>query len=114
MPIDLPDDELRELGSILDSGELHLLRDTSGQPRYVRQDLTRFTDRVWLFPFGGDPDERMPLEVFWNGLCLRQDHEFRLVRVGSRDPVTALVVAIPVKSGDSLTSTYTMLPGAGR
>lgn len=113
MPVQLPEAELRELAEILDSGELSILRDRSEHPRYVRQDLTRYTDRVWLFPFGGDPDQQLPVDVFVNGLVLARG-EFELVRVGSREPVTALVFDRPVGIDEHVTSTYTALPRAGR
>lgn len=113
MPVQLPELELRELAEILDSGELHILRERADHPRHVRQDLTRYTDRVWLFPFGGDPDERLPVDVFLNGLVLSRG-EFELVRVGSREPVTALVFERPVGAGEHVTSTYTAMPGARR
>jgi len=114
MPVELPDAELSELASILDSGEFRLLRDMSGLPRFVRQDLTRYTDRLWLFPFGGDPDPSQPIDVFLNGLVLRAGHDFQLVQVASRQPITALVFDHPTSTGDAVTSTYTALPEAAR
>lgn len=111
--MELPKAELDELAQILDSGELTPLRDRFDHPRRVRQQLQRFTDRIFLFPFGIHPIPNT-VQVFWNGLAQWMGEEAQLVRVGRVHPVTVCVLRIPTKPKDMVQATYTARPEVGR
>jgi hypothetical protein len=108
--LELPADELAELAEILDSEQLHVLRDRYARPREVRQPLLRFTDRVWLFPFGVTPDIRQPVQVYVNGLLAWMGREVELVRVGRVHPVVVAVMGRPLHLGDVVAAVYVVVP----
>jgi hypothetical protein len=112
--MDLPEPELKELASILDSGELTPLRDRFDHPRHVQQELQRFTNRIYLFPFGVHPDRAAPVQVFRNGLGIWMGEEAQLVRVGKVHPVTVVVLDPPVSTGERISATYQSKPQVGR
>lgn len=108
--IELPEDDLRELAEILESGELRMLRNRFAQPRDVRQPLHRFTDRVWMFPFGIAPDPRQVIQVFVNGFLAHEGMEFRVVRVGDRRPLYVVVMGRPLREDEVVQAFYRAVP----
>lgn len=108
--IELPEDELRELADILESGELRMLRNRFEHPRDVRQALHRFTDRVWFFPFGVAPDPRHTIQVFVNGFLVHEGLEFRIVRVGDRRPLYVVVMDRPLRQDEVVQAFYRAVP----
>jgi hypothetical protein len=76
--------------------------------------MTRYSDHVWLFPFGAAPDLRRPVEVFRNGLSQWMGHEVHLVRVGARRPTTVAVLEIAAREGDVMQATYAVCSEVGR
>ena len=91
MPGELPADALAELARSLDAGELQVLRDRWPGRREVRQSLTRYTDRVWLFPFGAAPDMEQPVRVMVNGIGQFMGEEVQLVPVGKQKLIVAVM-----------------------
>lgn len=110
MPVEMPEDELARLAEMLDGGKLHVLRDRYGRPRRVRQGLTRFSDRVWMFPFGVRPDEGQPVQVFVNGVGQYMGEEVEIVRVGERSRATVAVTYRVLRDGDVVQATYVAVP----
>lgn len=110
MPVELPKAELAELARILDSGDLRVLRDRFEAARHVRQQLIRFTDRVWMFPFGVHPDVRQPVRVVVNGLTQHMDDEVELVVVGRVRPVTVAVMWRPLGPSEVAQAVYVAVP----
>jgi hypothetical protein len=113
VPVDLPEDELRELAEILDAGELLVLRDRFSYAREVRQGLSRFTDRVWFFPFGVHPDTRQPVRVLVNGIGQFMGEEVALVRVGKVHPLTVAVMCRPLGPDELVQAVYVAVPQRG-
>lgn len=112
--MDLPDDDLRELASILDSGDLKPLRDRFDYPRRVRRPLERYTDRIYLFPFGIHPDLSAPIQVFRNGLGIWMGEEAQVLKVGAIHPVSVCVLDHPAGTREQIQATYTAVPEVGR
>lgn len=110
MPVALPHDELNLLAEILDSGRLHVLREKFDRPREVRQGLSRYTDRVWFFPFGVRPDESQPVRVLVNGLGVFMGEECVLVRVGNAHPLTVAVMSRPLGRDEVVQAVYVATP----
>jgi hypothetical protein len=76
--------------------------------------MTRYSDHVWLFPFGAAPDVRQPVQVFRNGLPQWMGEEVRLVRVGTKRPTTVAVLEPPTREGDVVQASYAVFPEVGR
>lgn len=76
--------------------------------------MTRYTDSVWLFPFGAAPDVRQAVQVFRNGLPQWMGHEVHLVRVGTVRPLTVAVLEPPAREGDVVQASYVVFPEVGR
>jgi len=112
--MDLPESDLHELASILDSGELVPLRDQFDRPRHVQQELQRYSDRIYLFPFGVHPDPRAPVQIFRNGLGIWMDEEAKLIRVGRVHPVTVCVLDPPISISERISASYQSIPVVGR
>lgn len=112
--MELPDDDLRELASILDSGGLTPLRDRFDQIRRVRQELSRYSPRIYLFPFGIHPDPRSPVQVFVNGLGVWMGNEAVLVQVGIKEPLTVVVLDRKLNEREVVQATYHAAPRIGR
>lgn len=108
--IELPEDELRELADILESGELRTLRNRFDAAREVRQPLHRFTDRVWFFPFGIAPDPRHVVQVFVNGFMIHEGMEFRMVRVGNAHPLYVVVMDRALRQDEVVQAFYRAVP----
>lgn len=72
----------------------------------MRQELSRYTDAVWLFPFGAAPDLRAPVQVFRNGVAQWVGEEAQLVMVGARRPTAVVLLDPPAREGDVLQATY--------
>ena len=106
--------ELRELAADLDGGRITTLRDRYPNRRKVRQIMSRYTDAIWLFPFGAAPDLRHPVQVFHNGMSVLMDDEATLVRVGSKHPLVVVVLEPPGREGDAVQATYHAKPEVGR
>ena len=109
-----PEADLVELGNILDSGELQPLRDRFDRPRHVQQELQRYTDRIYLFPFGVHPHPKEPVQVFRNGLGIWMGEEAELLKVGIVRPVTVCVIDPPVSTTERISATYVARPEVGR
>jgi hypothetical protein len=112
--MEFPETDLCELANILDSGELEPLRDRFDRPRRVQQELQRFTDRIYLFPFGVHPDSRAPIQIFRNGLGIWMGEEAALRRVGQVRPITVVVLDPPVGTSERISATYQAKPEIGR
>jgi len=110
MPVEMPDDELAELAEIVDGGGLRVLRDRFERPRHVRQGLLRFTDRVWLFPFGVRPDMAQPIRVLVNGVGQYMGEEVAVARVGVVRPVTVAVMCRPLRPDEVVQAIYVAVP----
>jgi hypothetical protein len=76
--------------------------------------MTRYTDSVWLFPFGAAPDLRRPVQVFRNGVSQWMGHEVLLVKVGTVRPITVAVLEPKTREGDVVQATYEVYPEVGR
>lgn len=92
--------DLDELASILDEGQVAPLRDTDPPRGRVREQLSRFTPHVWVFPFGLHPDPAVPIEVYRNGVLQMIGGDCRIVRVGTRRQLSAVVFDDPLPSRD--------------
>jgi len=112
--MELPEDELNELAAILDSGALTPLRDRFDQPRRVRQELSRYSPRIYLFPFGLHPNPTYPVQVFVNGIGVWMEHEAVLARIGTRHPLTVVVLDRPLGISEVVQATYQAVPEIGR
>lgn len=110
----LPDDELKQLAEILDSGDLVPLRDRFDQPRQIRQQLSRYSSRIYFFPFGVHPNIGYPVQVFINGLNVWMGEEAELVRVGRKEPLTVVVLSRDLKDTEVVQATYQTVPTVGR
>lgn len=76
--------------------------------------MTCYGAAVWLFPFGAAPDLTSPVEVFRNGLMQWMGGEAKLVRVGSKKPLTVVVFDPPTHEGDVVQASYVAMPEEGR
>ena len=56
--------ELGLLAEMLDSEKLHPLRQRILHRRYLKTQLERFTDRIFFFPVGIQPNLDAPIQVF--------------------------------------------------
>lgn len=110
MDFDLPTQELQELSDRLDDRTVIPLRDRYDKPRRIKQPLSRYSSRVWLFPFGIHPSRKHPVEVFRNGLVQWMDHEIMLRPVGRKKPMTVVVFLQDTKEGDLVQATYIAVP----
>jgi hypothetical protein len=108
--VTLPEEELNELAELLDSGALVVLRDRYDRPRRTKQPLQRYSDRIWLFPFGTHPDPGQDVTVFRNGLPCYMGHEAELVRVGRSQPISVVVFQIPTRELDKIQASYICIP----
>ena len=106
----IPTDELKELAELLDSGKLESLRDKCEEGRRTKVMLSKYTSRIWFFPFGARPNLKHPIEVFYNGMAQWMNHEVKLVRVGQKKPITVVVFLQETKEGDLVQATYMILP----
>lgn len=108
--MELPEEDLLELGDILDSGKLQPLRARFDKPRRVRQQLSRYTDRIFLFPFGIRPDPGQAIDVYCNGMLQWSGEEIRVVRVGKVTPLSVLVVDYHASNRDVIEAIYVAIP----
>jgi hypothetical protein len=76
--------------------------------------MNRYTDAVWLFPFGAAPDVRHPVQVFHNGLSILMGDEATLVRIGDKKPLVVVVLEPAGREGDAVAVTYHARPEVGR
>ena len=106
----VPAVELEELAALLDSGKLEPLRDKYEGARRTKLPLSKYTSRIWLFPFGTYPSPNHPVEVFRNGLVQWMDNEVKLFRVGKQRPITTVVFLQDTREGDIVQATYIALP----
>jgi len=92
--------DLAELASILDAGQIEPLRNTDPPRGRVREQLSHFTPHVWIFPFDLHPDPSAPIEVYRNGILQMIGGDCRIVRVGTRRKLSAVVFDDPLPSKD--------------
>lgn len=102
--------ELGLLGEMLDSGKLHVLRQRVMERRFLKSQLERFSDRVFFFPVGIQPNLRVPIQVFLNGICMADpnDHVFRVV--GKTTQVAAVVFHNELHVRDIVQASYENVP----
>ena len=87
--------DLERLARALDGG-LDLLeeRDSPRLDGLSLRRLTHYTDHVWLFPHGEQPDIRCPVQVFVESVAQWMGDEARITEVGSYDPILVVVLAL--------------------
>jgi len=90
---ELPD--LEDFTNFLNSGNLVLLRARISEKHLFRSKLERFSDRVYYFPFGVQPNLEKPVMIFANGMVMDAS-EFSLHIVG---PESLQVVAVVFQEG---------------
>jgi|GEM_PF-6200670 len=105
-----PERELAELAEVFDSGDIQAIRDRFDNPRRIRQRLTRYAPRVFLFPFDAPPDTNIPIQVFINGLMVWMGVEVELVKVGKVRPRLVIVTDRELHEDEIVQVTYTVLP----
>jgi len=110
MEFETPTADLEELADLLDTGKLQPLRDKYENPRRTKLPLSKYTSRIWLFPFGTHPSSAHPVEVFRNGMVQWMDNEVRLIQVGRQHPVTVVVFLQETRDQDRVQATYVALP----
>jgi hypothetical protein len=106
----VPIEDLEELADLLDSGKLEVLRDRHARARRTKQPLSRYTSRIWLFPFGIHPSSRHPVEVFRNGMVQWMDNEVKLFQIGRARVITVAVFLHETREGDRVQATYVAVP----
>lgn len=109
----VPTEDLEELVRVMDEGKVEDLRDHYPEPRRTKQPLTRYTSRIWLFPFGIHPSHHEPLQVWRNGMSQWIEVEVKLFRVGKLKPITVLVFEQPTHETDRVQASYTAVPIKG-
>lgn len=102
---------LQELAENLDSGRITTLRVRFKDPRRLRQALTRYTDTVWLFPFGAEPSLDHPIQVFRNGIAVWMGDEAKVHIIGKKHPTPVLILNPPTRDGDVIQATYVAIGG---
>ena len=112
--MDLPEDDLTGLAKTLDAGKIEALHDRFRQPRQIRQELARYTPRIFLFPFDTHPDVKIPVQVFINGIMAWMGEEVVLVKVGKIHPRTVVVIDRPLREKERVQATYVALPAVNR
>jgi len=106
----VPVEELEELAEILDSRKLEVLRDRHPRARKTKQPLSKYSSRIWLFPFGVRPSSRHPVDIFRNGMAQWMDTEVKLYQIGVLRPLTVAVFLHETRDDDVVQATYTAVP----
>jgi hypothetical protein len=109
----LAEQDIQQLADDLANGRLFPLRDRFDRPRRVRQQLQRYSSRLYLFPFGVAPMEKAPVQVFRNGLAVWMGEEAKVVCVGNSPRAWAVVVDPPCREGTMVQAEYVVVPDVG-
>jgi len=107
--MDLPV-ELIDFVAMLDEGTVQPLRQRATERIRLRSALTRFSDRVYFFPFGIQPNLDQPVTVFLNGMVQMQDEDFVLLNLGTRLRVVAVVFDETLSELDTVQAQYDNTP----
>jgi hypothetical protein len=102
--------ELGLLAEMLDSDKLHVLRQRVMERRYLKSKLERFSERVFFFPVGIQPNLRAPIQIFLNGLCMADPNDFAFRVVGKDTKVAAVIFNNPIFDEDIVQASYENIP----
>jgi hypothetical protein len=102
--------ELADLAAMLDEGKLALLRERVSERRMLKTPLSRFTDRIFFFPFGIQPNLKAPIQVWVNGITMAEDMDFVVRVVGSKIRLTVVVFQNPLTDLCNSQALYENIP----
>ena len=89
-------EELADLAEALDSGKLTVLRQRVYERRMLKTPLVRFTDRIFYFPFGVQPNLKTPIQVWMNGITMAENMDFVMRVIGSKIRLAVVVFQNPL------------------
>ena len=102
--------ELGQLAAMLDSDKFHALRQRVLERRYLKSQLERFSDRVFFFPIGIQPNLKAMIQVFQNGICMADPHDYTFRVVGKTTKVAVVVFKHDLHPQDIIQATYENIP----
>ena len=103
-------EELEELAEMLDEGKLSVLRQRVSERRMLKSALTRFTDHIYFFPFGIQPNLKTPIQVWANGITMAENMDFTVRVVGSKIRLTVVVFNNPLTGSCNSQALYENVP----
>jgi hypothetical protein len=102
--------ELGLLAEMLDSGKLHVLRQRVLERRFLKTQLERFSERVFFFPVGVQPNLQAPIQVFLNGICMADPNDYAFRVVGKDTKVAVVIFKHDLHIQDIIQATYENVP----
>jgi len=102
--------ELGSLAEMLDSGKLQPLRQRVLERRFLKTRLERFSGRVFFFPLGIQPNLKVPIQVFQNGLCMADPHDYAFRVVGKDTKVAVVIFDHELPVDDIIQASYENVP----
>ena len=104
-------EELADLAEMLGEGTVIALRQRVYHRRILRTVLTKFTDRLYFFPIGIQPNLKADIELFINGVNMTENHDFCIRVVGSKLKVAVAVLKNPLSDPrDAVQAKYENVP----
>jgi hypothetical protein len=107
--MDLPP-ELAEFEEMIDSDSFVPLRQRVYERRMLKTPLVRFTERIYFFPIGIQPNLDAPIEVFCNGLVIAEGHDYIVKLVGKELRVAVAVFDRNLSSEDVVQARFENVP----
>ena len=97
---------LAELGELLDEGKIEPLRAAVANHRRIRSTMSRYSPRIWMFPFGSHPTRDQSIDVFRNGIIQFVGYDCRVVHIGKRVSIPVLVFADALAEDEVVQTIY--------
>jgi hypothetical protein len=106
---DLPP-ELTKFEEMIDSDSFVPLRQRVYERRMIKTPLSRFTERIYFFPIGIQPNLHAPIEVFCNGLIVSNAQDYFIRVVGEKNPVAVAIFDYRLSDEDVVQARYENVP----
>lgn len=104
-------EELADLAAMLAEGTLTPLRERVYERRMLKSPLSCFTDCIYFFPFGIQPNLKAPIQVWVNGIVMAENMDFTIRVVGTKKlQLTVVVFQNPLTTLCNSQALYENLP----
>lgn len=106
---DLPP-EFAVFEEYVDSDSFIPLRQRVSNRQLLHTVLIRFTERMYFFPIGLQPNLKAPIDIICNGLMASAMHDYYIKVAGKKNRVAVVVFHFPKAPGDLVQARYENTP----